>query len=198
MCRGKARSHLITQYRHDSNLRTQLRRIVKKAGFKPWPWITHNLRASRATELAQEQKPKLDAASLPSAVDSASAMSKCRKICRMKWTPIIGPPALIEKSVLIGQTILVDCIEPVTVARTGCRKLFSSVPLSFQQALASKVQEVSWLPRVAEVLRNPQSHGLIIQACFFVVAAELLIGSNQMTFEDFSLTPGKFLAPSEV
>ena len=33
------------------NLRTQLTRIVKKAGLVPWPRLTHNLRASRQTEL---------------------------------------------------------------------------------------------------------------------------------------------------
>lgn len=36
----------------NANLRTQLKRIIERAGLKPWPRITHNLRASRATELA--------------------------------------------------------------------------------------------------------------------------------------------------
>ena len=34
------------------NLRTQLKRIVVRAGLKPWPKTWHNLRASRQTELA--------------------------------------------------------------------------------------------------------------------------------------------------
>ena len=34
------------------NLRTQFMRIVKRAGFEPWPRLFHNLRASRETELA--------------------------------------------------------------------------------------------------------------------------------------------------
>jgi integrase len=33
------------------NLGTQLKRIVRRAGFTPWPRIWHNLRASRQTEL---------------------------------------------------------------------------------------------------------------------------------------------------
>ncbi len=36
------------------NLRTQLTRIIKKAGCIPWPRITHNLRASRQTELVSK------------------------------------------------------------------------------------------------------------------------------------------------
>ena len=36
------------------NLGPQFRKIVKKAGLKPWPKIFHNLRASRETELADE------------------------------------------------------------------------------------------------------------------------------------------------
>lgn len=43
---------VITRYRSsDGNLRTQLARIVRRAGLKPWPRIWHNLRSSRQTEL---------------------------------------------------------------------------------------------------------------------------------------------------
>jgi integrase len=45
---------VITRYRQaNSNLRTQLNRIIHKAGLKPWPKLFHNLRSSRQTELAQ-------------------------------------------------------------------------------------------------------------------------------------------------
>ncbi|MBW3598530.1 MAG: tyrosine-type recombinase/integrase [Planctomycetes bacterium] len=44
--------HLITRYRdQNANLRTQLLRIIKRAGVEPWPKLFHNLRASRQTEL---------------------------------------------------------------------------------------------------------------------------------------------------
>ena len=44
--------HIITRYRdRNANLRTQLLRIIKGAGVKPWPKLFHNLRASRQTEL---------------------------------------------------------------------------------------------------------------------------------------------------
>jgi integrase len=44
--------YVVNRYRKGaSNVRTQLTRIVKKAGLKPWPRITHNLRATRQTEL---------------------------------------------------------------------------------------------------------------------------------------------------
>ena len=33
------------------NLRTQFCRIIRRAGFAPWPKLWHNLRASRESEL---------------------------------------------------------------------------------------------------------------------------------------------------
>ncbi len=45
----------ITRYRDDGvNLRTQLQKIIARAGLTPWPKLWQNLRASRATELANE------------------------------------------------------------------------------------------------------------------------------------------------
>src|SRR5262249_39340983 len=45
--------HVITRYRDaNQNLRTQLNRIIARAGLEPWPKLFHNLRASRETELA--------------------------------------------------------------------------------------------------------------------------------------------------
>ncbi|MBD3675155.1 MAG: site-specific integrase [Planctomycetaceae bacterium] len=47
--------YVITRYRErNSNLRTQLKRIIKKAGLKPWPKLFHNLRSTRETELAEQ------------------------------------------------------------------------------------------------------------------------------------------------
>jgi integrase len=47
--------NVIVRYRdRNSNLRTQLERIIKRAGLKPWPKLFQNLRASRATELAKQ------------------------------------------------------------------------------------------------------------------------------------------------
>ncbi len=47
-------SHVITRYRDaNTNLRTQLQRIIGKAGLTPWPRLFHNLRATRQTELAE-------------------------------------------------------------------------------------------------------------------------------------------------
>ena len=46
--------YCITRYRKpNSNLRTQLKRIIKRAGLKPWPRLFQNLRSSRETELAE-------------------------------------------------------------------------------------------------------------------------------------------------
>jgi integrase len=46
--------HVINRYRDANvNLRTQLMRILHKAGLEPWPKLWHNLRASRETELAK-------------------------------------------------------------------------------------------------------------------------------------------------
>jgi integrase len=44
----------ITRYRNTAvNLRTQLTRIIRRAGLKPWPKLWQNLRATRETELAE-------------------------------------------------------------------------------------------------------------------------------------------------
>jgi hypothetical protein len=46
---------VITRYRdRNSNLQTQLQRIIKAAGLTAWPKLFQNLRASPATELAAE------------------------------------------------------------------------------------------------------------------------------------------------
>jgi integrase len=46
--------HVVTRYRDTSaNLRTQLTRIIRRAGLVPWPRLFQNLRASRETELAE-------------------------------------------------------------------------------------------------------------------------------------------------
>lgn len=44
---------VVNRYRDaTANLRTQLLRIIRRAGLTPWPKPFHNLRASRETELA--------------------------------------------------------------------------------------------------------------------------------------------------
>ncbi len=45
---------VITDYQPGANLFTHFRRIVKRAGVKPWPRLFHNMRATRQTELASE------------------------------------------------------------------------------------------------------------------------------------------------
>lgn len=45
---------VITRYRAaKQNLRTQLQRIIKRAGLKPWPKLFQNLRSTRETELME-------------------------------------------------------------------------------------------------------------------------------------------------
>ena len=51
--------HLITRYRDtNANLRTQLCRIIKRAGLEPWEKLFQNLRATRATELVSQGWPE--------------------------------------------------------------------------------------------------------------------------------------------
>ncbi len=46
--------YVITRYRaRNCNLRTQLERIIKRAGLQPWPKLFQNLRSTRETELAE-------------------------------------------------------------------------------------------------------------------------------------------------
>jgi len=45
---------VITRYRdRNSNLRTQLTKIIQRAGLNPWPKLFHNLRSTRQTELEE-------------------------------------------------------------------------------------------------------------------------------------------------
>ena len=47
--------YVITRYRDtNANLRTQLNRIIRRAGLKPWPKLFQNLRSTRETELAEQ------------------------------------------------------------------------------------------------------------------------------------------------
>ena len=47
--------YVITRYRDSAvNLRTQLQRIIQRAGLTPWPKLWQNLRSTRETELAQQ------------------------------------------------------------------------------------------------------------------------------------------------
>ena len=51
---GEDQEFVITRYRDkNSNLRTQLERIIRKAGLTPWPKLFQNLRSTRETELAE-------------------------------------------------------------------------------------------------------------------------------------------------
>lgn len=46
--------YVITRYRSaNANLRSQLERIIRRAGLQPWPKLFHNLRATRETELTE-------------------------------------------------------------------------------------------------------------------------------------------------
>ncbi len=46
--------HVVTRYRDgNANLRTQLQRIIKRAGLDAWPKLFQNLRSTRETELAE-------------------------------------------------------------------------------------------------------------------------------------------------
>ncbi|HAI10814.1 MAG TPA: hypothetical protein DCM28_03865 [Phycisphaerales bacterium] len=47
--------HVITRYRDKTqNLGTQFKRIIKRAGYEPWPRLWQNLRASRESELMRD------------------------------------------------------------------------------------------------------------------------------------------------
>ena len=55
--------HIITRYRKSTvNIRTQLQRNLKRAGLTAWPKLWQNLRATRATELADKYPAHVAAA----------------------------------------------------------------------------------------------------------------------------------------
>jgi integrase len=48
-------THVISRYRGtNTNLRTHLNRIIRRAGLQPWPKLFQNLRSTRQTELVQQ------------------------------------------------------------------------------------------------------------------------------------------------
>ena len=52
---GEGAAYVITRYRRsNTNLRSQLLRIIKRAGLEPWPKLFQNLRSTRQTELSRE------------------------------------------------------------------------------------------------------------------------------------------------
>ena len=56
---GELPEYVITRYRESNvNLRTQLLRIIERAGLEPWPKLFQNLRATRATELVSQGWPE--------------------------------------------------------------------------------------------------------------------------------------------
>lgn len=64
---------IIQRYRNkNANLRTQLERIIRKAGLKPWPKLFQNLRSSRATELAKDYPAHVAAAWLGHSISIAN------------------------------------------------------------------------------------------------------------------------------
>ena len=53
----------MTRFREaKQNLRTQLAKIIKRAGVEPWPKLFHNLRSTRETELAETHPLHVDCA----------------------------------------------------------------------------------------------------------------------------------------
>jgi integrase len=51
---GQSSEFLVNRYRStEANLRTQLHRIIRRAGLEPWPKAFQNLRATRQTELEE-------------------------------------------------------------------------------------------------------------------------------------------------
>ena len=51
---GDGAERVLSDFRPGTNPNTQLRRLIVRAGLKPWPRTWHNLRASRQSELVSE------------------------------------------------------------------------------------------------------------------------------------------------
>lgn len=50
---------VLQRYLHQTNLRIRFRKIVKRAGLKPWPKRFHNLRSTRQTEFSKNDPAHL-------------------------------------------------------------------------------------------------------------------------------------------
>lgn len=84
-----------------SNLRTHFRRIIRRAGFEPWPRLWQNLRASRESELMREYDLKTVCAwigNTPAVAARSYAMSIDRDADFRRAAGLADPVAVAEKS----------------------------------------------------------------------------------------------------
>jgi integrase len=82
--------YLINHYRDcNQNMRSQLQRIIRRAGLEPWPKLFHNLRATRETEL--RRLTRFTSSVHGSATPPRSRRSTTSK-CAMRTSPA-RPPA---------------------------------------------------------------------------------------------------------
>jgi integrase len=98
--------YIITRYRETNiNLRTQLTKIIHRAGLSPWPKLFQNLRASRATELVQ---------SFPSYV-AAAWLGHCEAIAEKHYWQVTD--AHFERAIKAAQN------PAQSDASSGCQSL---------------------------------------------------------------------------
>ena len=117
----KGQEYVVPKYRDaalgpdgwvNCNLRTQFTKIVKRAGFEPWPRLFHNLRASRETELA---------ASHPVHV-VADWLSNTPKIAAKHYLQVteLDFEKAVQKAVQPGAEVVQKPVQPVSA--TSCQE----------------------------------------------------------------------------
>lgn len=97
--------YAVARYRGGGcNLRTQLERIIRKAGLEPWPKLWQNLRASRATELASYRPAFLAAAYLGHSPAIASKFYHQVTDADILFDAGQAPPEAMQKALQPGNT----------------------------------------------------------------------------------------------
>lgn len=81
---------VVTRYRDGANLNPHFRRIITRAGLRPWPRTWHNLRASRQTELASSYPLHTVCAWIGNT--KAIAAGHYLQVTDADWTRAVGDP----------------------------------------------------------------------------------------------------------
>ena len=124
--------YCITRYRDTTvNLRTQLQRIIKRAGLNPWPRLWQNLRSTRETELADKFPVHVVSAwignSVPVAIKHYLQVTdehydKAARNAAQKVSETVGNDKKLEIDKKIKNDISVGSCESLHKKTASCKK----------------------------------------------------------------------------
>jgi len=144
--------YVITRWRGtNSNLRTELLRIMARAGVKPWPKLFHNLRATRQTELVETYPLHVVCAWIGNSQDVAKdhylqVTDAHFATAATMPTPAVNPPRTITATTSAGA---------VAIAAQNAAHLAAQTPLDgFGHGLPDNPENIT---KGREICENPEN-----------------------------------------